>query len=826
MAGRIKGIVVEIGGDTVGLNKALSGVNKEIGNTQRQLKDVERLLKLDPTNTELLRQKQQLLAQAVGETKSKLDVLKNAEQQAQEQFKQGKISQDQYNALKREIIETEQSLKKLEEQAEKSHTAMDKISEITGKVSEGAGKIGDKMMTVSAGFTALGGFGVKSASDLNKALNDLQSSTGMTEQEMEAYRSVMENIYNKNYGESFEDVSDAISQVVTQIGKMDSGAEIQNLTENALVLRDVFGYDVNESVRAANTLMQQFGIDGDQAFNLIAQGAQNGLDFSGEFLDSINEYSVQFSKMGLSAEDMFNIFVNGAENGAFNLDKLGDAVKENAIRVLELSDDSNAAFESIGLDADVMRGKFAAGGESAKEAFLQVMAGLAAMEDPLEQNSAGVQLFGTMWEDLGPQVTTQLGVIQGGIDGTKNSMEELKNVQYDDVTERLAAVGRNLQTEVLIPLGKALVPVLETVVNKLSELITWWTNLDDKTKIVILTIGGAIAAIGPLAKGIQSVSTVMGFLSKSAIPALGKALDFLKANPIVAIVGAVLGFIKVIQDLWKTNEDFRNAVLKIWEFITGIFQKFDDFLTGIFQKDWTENFGVFGNILNAFFDQVEAIWNLIKGVFGGVIDFLKGVFTGNWQGALNGIKSIFESVFNFFGDKLDWLKTLLGGIIDFVVGVFTGNWQKAWEGIKNIFKGVFDALVNIVKVPLNFVIDLINGAISGINILIRGINAVSQFVGLTIPEIPHIPKLAKGGTVLEGNAIVGEAGPELLSVINGKTRVTPLTNSQKKEGQKLVGGGGYQQTVNIYSPQALTPSEVARQTRAATRKLIAKAGVR
>ncbi len=826
MAGRIKGIVVEIGGDVVGLNKALSGVNKEIGNTQRQLKDVERLLKLDPTNTELLRQKQQLLAQAVGETKSKLDVLKNAEQQAQEQFKQGKISQDQYNALKREIIETEQSLKKLEEQAGKSHTAMDKISEITGKVSEGAGKIGDKMMTVSAGFAGLGVLGVKSASDLNKALNDLQSSTGMTEQEMEAYRSVMENIYNKNYGESFEDVSDAISQVVTQIGKMDSGAGLQNLTENALVLRDVFGYDVSESVRAANTLMQQFGIDGDQAFNLIAQGAQNGLDFSGEFLDSINEYSVQFSKMGLSAEDMFNIFVNGAENGAFNLDKLGDAVKENAIRVLELSDDSNVAFESIGLDADVMREKFAAGGESAKEAFLQVMTGLAAMEDPLEQNATGVALFGTMWEDLGPQVTTQLGVIQGGIDGTKNSMEELKNVQYDDVTERLAAVGRNLQTEVLIPLGEALVPVLETVVGKLSELITWWTNLDDKTKIVIMTIGSAIAAIGPLAKGIQSVSTIMGFLSNSAIPALGKALDFLKANPIVAIVTAILGFIKVIQDLWDKNEAFRQAVLKIWEFITGIFQKFDDFLTGIFQKDWTENFGAFGNILNAFFDKVESVWNLIKGVFGGVIDFLKGVFTGNWQGALNGIKSIFESVFNFFGDKLDWLKTLLGGIIDFVVGIFTGNWGKAWEGIKNIFKGVFDALVGIVKTPLNFVIGLINKAIDGINVLIRGVNAVSSLVGLTIPEIPHIPKLAKGGTVLEGNAIVGEAGPELLSVVNGKTRVTPLTNSQKKEGQKLVGGGGYQQTVNIYSPQALTPSEVARQTRAATRKLIAKAGVR
>ncbi|MCI9576625.1 MAG: phage tail tape measure protein [Clostridiales bacterium] len=825
MAGRIKGIVVEIGGDVVGLNKALSGVNKEIGNTQKELKDVERLLKFDPTNTELLRQKQQLLAKAIDETKTKLDVLKNAEQQAQEQFKQGKISEQQYDALKREIIATEQSLKNLQEQAAKSNGALSKVSDVTGKVSETAGKVGDKMIKVTAGFTGLGVVGVKSASDINKALNDLQTATGLTADEMDSYRDIMENIYKKNYGESFEDVSDAIAEVVTQVGKMDGGEGLQRLTEDALVLRDAFGYDVSESVRAANTLMNQFGISGEEAFNLLAQGAQNGLDYSDELLDSINEYSVQFSKMGLSADDMFNIFVAGAKNGAFNLDKIGDAVKENAIRVIDLSDTSKSAFEAIGLDADVMAERFAAGGEVAKEAFLQVTNGIAAMKDPLEQNTVGVSLFGTMWEDLGPQVVTQLGNIQGGIDGTKNSMEELKNVQYDDVTERLAAVGRNLQTEVLIPLGEMLIPVLEMVVGKLSDLISWWSNLDSTTQTVIATIGIAVAAIGPLAKGIESVSTVMGFLSKSAIPALGKALDFLKANPIVAIVAAILGFIKVIQELWDKNEAFRQAVLKIWEFITGIFQKFDDFLTGIFQKDWTENFGVFGNILNAFFDKVESVWNLIKGVFSGMIEFLKGVFTGNWQGALNGIKSIFESVFNFFGDKLDWLKTLLSGIIDFVVGVFTGDWEKAWEGIKNIFKGIFDALVGIVKTPLNFVIGLINKAIDGINVLIRGVNAVSSLVGLTIPEIPHIPKLAKGGTVLEGNAIVGEAGPELLSVINGKTRVTPLTHTQKSEGQKLV-GGGYQQTVNIYSPQALSPAETARQTRLATRRLLSKVGVR
>lgn len=117
MADRIKGITVEIGGDTTGLSKALSGVNKEISSTQKELRDVERLLKLDPTNTNLLQQKQRLLAQAVGETKTKLDSLKQAEVQVQSQFKEGKVSQEQYEALQREIIATEQSLKKLESEA-------------------------------------------------------------------------------------------------------------------------------------------------------------------------------------------------------------------------------------------------------------------------------------------------------------------------------------------------------------------------------------------------------------------------------------------------------------------------------------------------------------------------------------------------------------------------------------------------------------------------------------------------------------------------------------------------------------------------------------
>ena len=127
MANRIKGITVEIGGDTTKLSKALEGVNKDIKGTQTQLKDVQKLLKLDPSNTELLSQKHKLLADAVSATKEKLEVLKTAAEQANTALANGEISQQQYDALQREIIETENELKRLTTEANNSHTALEKM---------------------------------------------------------------------------------------------------------------------------------------------------------------------------------------------------------------------------------------------------------------------------------------------------------------------------------------------------------------------------------------------------------------------------------------------------------------------------------------------------------------------------------------------------------------------------------------------------------------------------------------------------------------------------------------------------------------------------
>ena len=192
MAGsRIKGITVEIGGDTTKLQSALKGVNSEIKNTQSQLKDVEKLLKLDPGNTELLAQKQKLLSNAVSETKEKLATLKTAAEQANQALANGDISKEQYDALQREIIETEEDLKKLEAQANQSATAVQKIATAGESLKSAGDKVssaGEKLLPASAAVTALGVAAVKTASDFDSSMSQVAAVSGATGEDFDKLR--------------------------------------------------------------------------------------------------------------------------------------------------------------------------------------------------------------------------------------------------------------------------------------------------------------------------------------------------------------------------------------------------------------------------------------------------------------------------------------------------------------------------------------------------------------------------------------------------------------------------------------------------------------
>ena len=302
-------------------------------------------------------------------------------------------------------------------------------------------------------------------------------------------------------------------------------------------------------------------------------------------------------------------------------------------------------------------------------------------------------------------------------------------------------------------LAEQILPFATTAIQMVTELINWFTSLDSSTQTLIVTALVLLAAISPLAGVISGISTVVGFMTTAwttvsgaialytgaattgtaASTALAGAITFL-TGPIGILTLAIIAFVALIAT--KGDE------------IQTILQKVDDFLQGIFLMDWTKIFGPgLGDVLNAFFANVKNIWDAVKRIFDGVIDFIRGVFTGDWE--------------------------------------------RAWKGVQNIFGGIFDGLVALAKAPINLVIGILNGAIGGINKLIQGLNKIrfdvpdwvpglgGKSFGINIGTIGKIPYLAKGGILSRGSAIVGEAGPELLTMMGSRAMVQPLTSQQK-----------------------------------------------
>lgn len=361
------------------------------------------------------------------------------------------------------------SLKDVEGSAENATTSTEKLKEgftvVKGVI---ASLIAEGIKKLSSEFVDLAKQAVDFKAEFESAMNTLQVQTGMSSKEMEKYNGIMKEMYNKNYGESFDDIAQSIATVAQNSKEVDP-AKIQELTEGALTLRDAFGFEVNETMRAANMLIDQFGLSGEEAYNLIAQGAQNGLNKNGDLLDTINEYAVHFKQTGLSAEDFFNMLENGAEEGTFSVDKLGDAWKEFGIRAKDTTNTTTEAYEILGLNADEMRAKFAAGGESAKQATDTILTALFSMDDAVKQNQAGVDLFGTMWEDLGADAIKALSDTNGEITTTKNSLEEINKVQYSGFKNELEQMGRELQTSVFEPLAEKVIPQVKKFFDTLKN---------------------------------------------------------------------------------------------------------------------------------------------------------------------------------------------------------------------------------------------------------------------------------------------------------------------------------------------------------------------
>ena len=348
---------------------------------------------------------------------------------------------------------------------------------------ESAQNVGNKTKGIGEGFTkyvsaplaAVGAAGILAANDVDKAMGKIQAATGLTKKESKELADEAVNLWKNAYAGSIEEAADSLATVRQNMQDVASAQEIPRLTEQALKLRDALGYEVGESTRAATALMKNFGIDGEKAFDLITVGAQKGGDFSGELIDTINEYSTYFGAAGFSAEQMFNTLIAGTEAGAWNLDKVGDAVKEFNIRAKDGSKSTAEGFAAIGFNAEDMGQKIANGGEEGQKAVNATIMALANMEDPVQRNKAGVALFGTQWEDLESDVISAMATTEDKLGNVEGATDRAGAAMQDNLGTRAAKAWRSLQTA-LIPVGKILMDMVEPAVSKLQTGIEKLSN--------------------------------------------------------------------------------------------------------------------------------------------------------------------------------------------------------------------------------------------------------------------------------------------------------------------------------------------------------------
>lgn len=613
------------------------------------------------------------------------------------------------------------------------------VQKVMGQAQKAASKTGDAIgKALSAGFkvgvAAAGAFTtalVKIGTEYQAATGQISAATGATGAELESLQGVMENVYGNNYGDSMADVADAVATVSQQMKGLSDG-ELQSVTEGAFALRDVFQYDVAESVRAANALVNNFGISGDDAMNLIAAGAQNGLDFSGELLDTISEYSVQFAKVGIDADQMFQIMQAGADSGAWNLDKVGDAIKEMSIRVVDGSDTTAAGFQAVGMDADIMAQKFAAGGETAQQAFQETIQALAGMEDPVQQNIAGVNLFGTMWEDLGPEVVSQLASITDEAYAAGDELQKMQEVKYDNLGDALKGLGSQLEVE-LLPLANELTSFLTDILQEV--------NFDGLAEGIAEAFSAVQAVVGPLLSPVMDL--VSQLFSGDAFSQLGSVLAGLSGplQSLTQYLQPIIGaFLQMAQNVFPVfvavGQTVAGAISQIFQALSPLMAPLQQLAMSIFPAISA----VVGAVGQAFINLVNVVMPPITGL----ISFLMPAFQG--------------------------LLTILQNVINFITNIFTANWSAAWQNVTNIFGTIWGGIVGLVKGPINAVIGIINSAIGAINSISVTIpDWVPLVGGQTLGfNIPQIPMLATGGTIEQPMlAVVGDA-PETI-VPHGNT---------------------------------------------------------
>ena len=764
MASRIKGITVEIGGDTTGLEKALKGVNSSIKTTQSALKDVERLLKLDPTNTELLTQKQKLLKDAIASTSEKLETLKEAQKQAKEQLERGELGQDKYDALQREIVETEQELKRLQEQAATTSVTLEKIAAAGDKFEKAGDSItnaGKQISVASAAVTGLGVAAVKTAADFDSAMANVAAISGATGDDLQALRDKAREMGEKTKFSASE-AADAMSYMAMagwKTGDMLSGIEgIMNLAAAS-------GEDLATTSDIVTDALTAFGLTAEDSahFADILAAASSNANTNVSMMGETFKYCAPVAgALGYSAEDvaeaiglMGNAGIKSTQAGTAlrtMMTKLQGELKLSGEALGEVTIQTANADGSMRELSDILadcRTAFSKMSESEAAAAAETLVGKNAMSGFLAlMNSA----------------PGDIDKLRNAIENCDGSAEDMAAIMQDNLNGQLTILKSQLE-ELAISFGEMLMPVIRKVVTAVQGFVDKLNNMDEAQRKTIITIGLVIAALGPFLVILGTVISTVGKSMKAYASAakgikklmvavksgtgifgkLGTALGGISA-PVLAIVAVIAVLVAAFTHLWKTNDGFRENIIATWtqiketvsNFCQGIVDRLNSLgfefssITEVLKAVWDGFCNLLGPVFEGAFRFISDTLSTVLDVILNTVDFFIAVFSGDWEGAWEAVKNIFSSIWNglvsWFTNILETIK----GVLDVALGWIGSSWEQVWSGVKNFFTNIWNGIKAFISSTINSISTTISNVITGIK---TTVNNVFSAIKTTISNI-------------------------------------------------------------------------------------------
>ena len=717
---------------------------------------------------------------------------------------------------------------------------------------------------VTAVAGAIGGMalaiktGVNQATELDDAMAKFQAQTGASSNEMSKFKNIARDVWSNNFGEDVSDVADMMGRVKQQMQGI-SDVDLKNVTEDLLTLRDTFDMDENETLRGAQQLMKQFGITSQEAFDLMATGAQNGLNKSDELGDNISEYSGKFAQAGYSADEYFQLMQNGLDGGAYNLDKVNDAINEVTTRLVDGT--IEGALDSFDTKTQDVFKAWQEGRATQKDVVNAIVEDISKTTNEQEKLNKSATAFGTMGEDFNAGFIQSLTTVGNKYKDVEGAMDKVKDIANGGLKNALSGLGRTF-LDTFTPIGELITPILAGIVGlitvaiqgiqkgfaKVGDVISSVLSKIDTSGITELTnqVSEVLApAFDEVRKAIDEMKVALEPIAKEILGKIGNAIQNVvnQAQKILSVVGppilaiikkiiqTVIGMIPVITSILQVVGSVVSGIISfitmvvtyvgtaiatILGFIMPIVQIVATIVANIWsviltvaQNIWskvsevvTAIIGFVSNLFKTVSDIINNIWSKIQDSMNKVRDKVQGVID-NINKYFNNVKSTVSDVFNGIWSKVQGVMDNVGNKISNVLqGI-----QNSWSGLKGFVSGVFGGIEGAVSSLVGSVKGMVNGVIGGIN---GAIGIINKIPGV---HIGRIPRLERGGVLKRGQIGLLEG--------NGAEAVVPLEKNKawiravaKDMAQIMpsVTTNNNGQTINFYN-KVQSPDEIARMLR-------------